>query len=414
MNPSMVLVAVLLAQASTKPNTKPVVFHAGDRVVIANGVNENGLVPEIVAVVYQEKFLHVANPTRGRITTGRRRKEALVFSKNAGDSVPEARVVEKPGPDQKVVMEWATYEVELLEGPQKGQKVMVGTACLRKDTSTPQSSGRESTPPSSSPPSSHSDDWSRLDRGYISDQSLTYQGTPVVCLCVDDKAWDQMLDAQNKGDLEEIAMLVAKEKVAFVPRGTRVKCVKTGFTSLRLRVSEGPSAGVEGWLQRELVRKGEPPAEFADRTGPTPEHDSPPTAKKRHPTLRSEQLNAEQLATATEKALLKTEAGFPSIAGVWQEGPAENQIRVTITQNVDKFTATCRYHYMGYGEIRWRMTGTISKDGEIKGSVVHTKAPRGWLNQTRTGKFSATDGTITGHATFRGGGHDFEWKRLDN
>ena len=115
-------------------------------------------------------------------------------------------------------------------------------------------------------------------------------------------------------------------------------------------------------------------------------------------------------------AVLKAEAGFPSIAGVWQEGPKENRIRVTVTQNADKFTATCTYLDKEHGEIRWRMTGTISKDGKIIGNLVHTRAPRGWGKQTRTGKFSATDGTITGHATFQGGwgAHDFEWKLLDN
>jgi hypothetical protein len=119
-------------------------------------------------------------------------------------------------------------------------------------------------------------------------------------------------------------------------------------------------------------------------------------------------------ATETESAALKAKPGFPSIAGVWQEGPEKNRIRVTVTQNTDKFTATCTYQDKEHRKISWRMTGTISKEGEIKGSLVHTKAPRGWLSQTRTGKFSATDGTITGHATSQGVGHDFEWKRVDN
>ena len=119
-------------------------------------------------------------------------------------------------------------------------------------------------------------------------------------------------------------------------------------------------------------------------------------------------------ATGKEFPVPEAKGGFPSIAGVWQEGPEENRIRVTVTQNADKFTATSKYLDKKYGEIRWRMTGTISQDGEIKGSLVITKAPRGWKNQTRTGKFSAAERKITGHATFQGGGQDFEWKRLDN
>jgi len=137
-------------------------------------------------------------------------------------------------------------------------------------------------PPSSSAAPSQSDVWRRLDTGYISGESLTYEGTPVVCLCVDEKAWDELLDDQNKGDLFEIALLVLKLKVALVPRGTRVKCIERGFESLKLRVSEGHSAGVEGWLDTELVSKGEPR----------------PPAKKRKPTLQSQTLTTEQMARA--------------------------------------------------------------------------------------------------------------------
>ena len=153
-------------------------------------------------------------------------------------------------------------------------------------------------PPSSSSTPSRREDWQRLDAGYISDQELTYQGTPVVCLCVDDKAWNDLLDAENKGDIQEIALMVAKGKVALVPRGTRVKCVETGVLSLKLRVSEGLSAGVEGWLQREFVSKGEPPAELSP--GGTPEHEdnSPPPVKKRKPTLQSKPLTTEDIAKA--------------------------------------------------------------------------------------------------------------------
>ena len=124
----------------------------------------------------------------------------------------------------------------------------------------------------------------------------------------------------------------------------------------------------------------------------------------------------DDLAAATEMELadIKAKAGFPSIAGVWQEGPKENQIQVIVTQEAEKFRANCKFQDKKAGEIRWQMTGTISKDGEIKGRLITTKAPRGWVNQVRTGKFSATDGTITGRAEFDGGGgHDFEWKLVE-
>jgi len=120
-------------------------------------------------------------------------------------------------------------------------------------------------------------------------------------------------------------------------------------------------------------------------------------------------------AIAKELAEIKAKAGFPSIEGVWQEGPEDNRIRVTVTQIGDRFRATCTYQHKEHGEIRWRMTGAISKDGEIKGELVHTKAPRGWsLKQTRTAKYSAIDGAIVGHAEWQGGGHDFEWKLISD
>jgi len=119
----------------------------------------------------------------------------------------------------------------------------------------------------------------------------------------------------------------------------------------------------------------------------------------------------DELATATKRELaeLKFKAGFPSIEGNWHEGEG---IRIQITQAGNKFKATCKYQNQNkeIGEINWVMTGTISRDGEFKGELVHTKAPRGFLNQTRTGTFSPSLGTITGTATFKGGEHDFVWK----
>jgi len=106
-------------------------------------------------------------------------------------------------------------------------------------------------------------------------------------------------------------------------------------------------------------------------------------------------------------------AGFPSIAGVWQEEPEENKIQVEVTQNADKFTATCTYQHRQYGEVRWVMTGTISKDGEVKGHLVQTKGGRGpWQNQIRVGNYCAINGRIIGRAEWPGGGHPLEWKFL--
>lgn len=121
------------------------------------------------------------------------------------------------------------------------------------------------------------------------------------------------------------------------------------------------------------------------------------------------------LAEATQKELaeIKAKAGFPLIAGKWQEGPEENQIVVSVSQQNEKFTATCQYRHKQNGTIRWRMAGTISKDGTITGKLEHTKAPRGFQNQDRTATYSAGDGKISGRAEWDGGGHDFEWTFIE-
>jgi hypothetical protein len=110
-------------------------------------------------------------------------------------------------------------------------------------------------------------------------------------------------------------------------------------------------------------------------------------------------------------AIAQDKAAPPMIDGVWQEGPEENRIRVTITQKDEKFEAVCVYKHAEHGEIRWEMKGTISKDGEIRGPLVHTKAPEGWVNQVRVGVVSADGKTITGRANLQGAPpQDFVWR----
>lgn len=118
----------------------------------------------------------------------------------------------------------------------------------------------------------------------------------------------------------------------------------------------------------------------------------------------------DDLAAAVEKELadIKAKGGFPSIAGVWRDGPKESKVLVTITQKAEHFVADATYQHPEHGEIRWRMTGTVSRDGTIKGMLVHTKSPPNWESQARTGKLKNGD-TITGTAEFKGGSHDFVW-----
>ena len=46
------------------------------------------------------------------------------------------------------------------------------------------------------------------------------------------------------------------------------------------------------------------------------------------------------------------------------------------------------------------MKGTVTKEGEITGRLVHIKAPVAWGNQDRVGMLSADGKTIAGRAKF--------------
>jgi hypothetical protein len=111
--------------------------------------------------------------------------------------------------------------------------------------------------------------------------------------------------------------------------------------------------------------------------------------------------------------MAQDKAAPPVINGVWQEGLEKNGIRVTIIQKGEKFTAECVYKHPEHGEVRWEMKGTVSKDGEIRGNLVHTKAPQGWVNQVRVGVLSADGKTITLRANLDGGeAQDLVWRSV--
>lgn len=119
--------------------------------------------------------------------------------------------------------------------------------------------------------------------------------------------------------------------------------------------------------------------------------------------------DASAAAAKKELAEIKAKAGFPSIEGTWEESEG---IRVVISQNGNKFKAGCSYQHAEAGQVSWMMNGTISKDGEIKGELIHTK-PKGFRNQTRTGIYSAAESKITGNAEWKGGQSGFEWRLVE-
>jgi hypothetical protein len=99
-------------------------------------------------------------------------------------------------------------------------------------------------------------------------------------------------------------------------------------------------------------------------------------------------------------------AGYPDVSGEWMEGP--NLVR--ISQTGGNLIATCTY-----GNISWRMDGTITREGVVTGRLVHTagvsQSAAGFA-QDRRMTLSADGRVLQGQSTFlSGGGHSLMWKR---
>lgn len=77
--------------------------------------------------------------------------------------------------------------------------------------------------------------------------------TDAVLLAVDDDAWDAMIDAQVAGDQYGLLELITTGAVFAGEKGARVLVVDRGFTSRKVRVLEGETAGLAGWVQTEFV-----------------------------------------------------------------------------------------------------------------------------------------------------------------
>jgi hypothetical protein len=111
------------------------------------------------------------------------------------------------------------------------------------------------------------------------------------------------------------------------------------------------------------------------------------------------------LSASVAEASWRKTGKYPLIAGVWQEW---DEIFVAVAQQKEKFAASCTYRNDDGAEVRWRAEGTISEDGEITASLVHTR-PEGYKSQTRTARLAPDGKTIAGHAYWDDGGHDFAW-----
>jgi hypothetical protein len=102
-------------------------------------------------------------------------------------------------------------------------------------------------------------------------------------------------------------------------------------------------------------------------------------------------------------------AAYPDISGSWQEAPG---VVLQISQTNGDWQAKCSYIRPGFGEVRWEMTGTVTPEGIIKGTLHHTLAPKDFaLVQTREARLSDDGNTISGTAKWDGGGNEFTWIR---
>ena len=88
--------------------------------------------------------------------------------------------------------------------------------------------------------------------------------------------------------------------------------------------------------------------------------------------------------------------------------------RVQLTQTGGTFVAAMSYGNP-WDRASWRMTGTVSKDGEIVGKLVHTEGvpPSGTgFAQDRNMALSADGKTLLGRSTFTNGSHAVEWRKV--
>ncbi len=74
-------------------------------------------------------------------------------------------------------------------------------------------------------------------------------------LAIDETAWDAMFEAIKAKDTTGLSQLVQSGQVHVVRSGTRARVLFSGFTRHEVRLIEGPSEGVAGWVVREFVQR---------------------------------------------------------------------------------------------------------------------------------------------------------------
>ena len=107
----------------------------------------------------------------------------------------------------------------------------------------------------------------------------------------------------------------------------------------------------------------------------------------------------------------RTTGDCPLVAGKWKEWDG---VFLTIRQHGDRVVADCE-HEKPKVKVQWRAEGTISRDGQLTMSLVHTHAHPldKWKPQTRRAELSPDGKTINGYASWDGGGHKFTWTLVE-
>ncbi|MCP5366408.1 MAG: PKD domain-containing protein [Hyphomicrobiales bacterium] len=102
----------------------------------------------------------------------------------------------------------------------------------------------------------------------------------------------------------------------------------------------------------------------------------------------------------------------PDIAGTWYEDAPGTPHVVQVSQTGDRFTARCSYP-SGGGTASWVMEGTIDGRGHLVAQLRHDNMPRSrpgaW--QDRDMQLGDDGATLTGRASWSGGGHALTWRR---
>lgn len=72
-------------------------------------------------------------------------------------------------------------------------------------------------------------------------------------LAVDSKAWDKLVESVTAKDKIGTKKLMRQGEVYLIKEDKKAKVLETGFTSYKVRITEGPHRGISGWVYKEII-----------------------------------------------------------------------------------------------------------------------------------------------------------------